>query len=114
MTSKQVEWVYKYAERARESIESKEMRVEVGDPRSLFPMRIEVFGEFRSLVLRPGGWIVEISSERVVGKLEGSELVIYPNPLVPGPLVRGHVRSRLRHAELVRQKGEVEGQGHTV
>jgi hypothetical protein len=120
MTSNQVAWVYKYAEKARKDIETKNISFPCPQISLLLPLELEEFGEKHTFVLRAGRWIVEIPSERVVGKVEGDLVTIFPNPFLPGSAIRGgikrHAKERLgvRLPELVRQEGQDEGEGHAL
>lgn len=115
LTSKQVEWVYYYAGKMKDRIVDVENVIVKGVVESDFPLVVDnLFSRF-TLVLRPKGYVVEISTERVIGIWRDNILTIYPNPLLSSSAVGAAVRRNgggLRNVELVRQQGQDEGQSH--
>ena len=117
LTSKQVEWVYYYAGKMRDKIIDRGNVAMTGVVESDFPLVVNNLTSSFTLLLRPGGYVVEISTERVVGIWKDNTLTMYPNPLLSASAVGASVRRNgggLRHVELVRQQGQDAGQSHPV
>lgn len=116
LTSRQVECVYTYAHKMRKQV-TDSAPVVINGSQSHFPMTVNNLTSTYKLVLRPKGHIVEISTGKVVGRLQRNQIVLYPNPLVPSSAVRAAIKRDgcgLRDVELVRPEGQASGQGHTV
>lgn len=116
LTSRQIECIYTYAHKMKKQV-TDSGPVVINGSESHFPLTVNNLTSIYTLELRPKGHIVEISTGRVVGRLQGNQIVLYPNPLVPSSAVRAAIRRNgcgLRHVELVRPEGQAPSQGHTV
>lgn len=116
LTSRQIECIYIYARKMKSRV-ADPGTVVISGSGSHFPLTVNNLTSSYTLVLRSKGHIVEISTGRVVGRLQGNQIVLYPNPLVPSSAVRAAIKRNgcgLRHVELVRPEGQAPGQGHTV
>ena len=116
LTSRQIECIYTYAHKMKKQV-TDSGPVVLNGSESYFPLTVNNLTSSYTLELKPKGHIVEISTGRVVGRLQGNQIVLYPNPLVPSSAVRAAIKRNgcgLRHVELVRPEGQAPGQGHTV
>lgn len=116
LTSRQIECIYVYAHKMKSQV-TDSGPVVLNGSESHFPMTVSNLTSSYTLNLKPKGYIVEISTGRVIGRLQGNQITLYPNPLVPSSAVRAAIKRNgcgLRDVELVRSEGQTPSQGHTI